>query len=67
VEVYDPLLKTESPRVGILYNIVNRKTNQPAISSNTVLIDEYVQRGNPLVPLGLKLPIDQLQAGDYRF
>jgi hypothetical protein len=67
VEVYDPLLKNESPRVGILFNIVNRKTNQPAVSSNTVLIDEYVQRGNPLVQLGLKLPIDQLQAGDYRF
>jgi VWFA-related protein len=67
VEVYDPLLKTESPRVGILFNIVNRKTNQPAVSSNTVLVDEYVQRGNPLVQLGLKLPIDQLQAGDYRF
>ena len=29
-------------------------------------IDELVQRGNPLVPVGLKLPIDQLQAGDYR-
>jgi VWFA-related protein len=67
VEVYDPLLKTESPRVGILFNIVNRKTNQPAVSSNTVVIDEYVRRGNPLVQLGLKLPIDQLQAGDYRF
>jgi VWFA-related protein len=67
VEVYDPLLKHESPRLGVLFNIVNRKTNQPALSSNTVLIDEFVQRGNPLVQLGLKLPIDQLQAGDYRF
>jgi VWFA-related protein len=67
VEVYDPLLKTEAPRLGILFNIVNRKTNQPAMSSNTVLIDEYVHRGNPLVQLSLPLPIDQLQAGDYRF
>ncbi|MGD1157757.1 MAG: VWA domain-containing protein [Terriglobia bacterium] len=67
VEVYDPVLRNpDVPRVGILYNIVDRKTSQSVYSSNTILINELVQQGNPLVPLGLKLTIDQLQAGDYR-
>jgi hypothetical protein len=68
VEVYDPALKVEPvPRVGVLFNIVDRKTNQQIFSSNTMLINDFAQPGNPLVPVGFKLPIEQLQAGDYRF
>jgi len=67
VELYDPILKRDLPRVGVLFDIVNRKTNQQVYSSNTVPIDDYIQKGNPLVPLGLKLPIDDLAPGDYRF
>jgi hypothetical protein len=66
VEVYDPALRIGQPNVGILFNIFDRKSNQQVFSSNTMRIDELVQRGNPLVPVGLKLPLDQLQAGDYR-
>jgi VWFA-related protein len=66
VEVYDPTLRHNMPNVGVLFNIVDRKTNQEVFSSNTMLINDLVERGNPLVPVGLKLPIDQLQAGDYR-
>lgn len=68
LEVYDPALKASSPpRVGVEFNIIDRKTNKEVFSSNTVLIGEYVRPGNPLVPTGLKLPISQLQPGDYRF
>jgi hypothetical protein len=67
VEVYDPALKGEHvPRVGLLFDIFERKTNKQAYSSNTMLINDYVQPGNPLVPVGFQLPIEQLQAGDYR-
>ena len=67
VEVYDPALKTSSqPRVGVIFNIIDRKTNQSVVSSNTILINDYAQPGNPLVPFGFKLPVDKLQAGDYR-
>ncbi len=68
VEVFDPALKTDRPPyVGVLYNIIDRKTNQQVFSSNTILVNEFLVPGNPLVPIGFKLPIDQLQAGDYRF
>jgi VWFA-related protein len=66
VEVFDPLLQTEEPRVGVLFNIIDRKTNKPVFSSNTILINQFAQEGSPLVPVGLNLPMDQLQAGDYR-
>ncbi|HXW15653.1 MAG TPA: VWA domain-containing protein [Terriglobia bacterium] len=68
VEVYDPALKVDHPPyVGVLYNIIDRKTNQQVFSSNTVLINDFLIPGNPLVPVGFRLPVDQLQAGDYRF
>jgi VWFA-related protein len=68
VEVYDPALKQpEAPSVGVMFNIIDRKDNKQVYSSNTLLINEYSQPGNPLVPVGFRLPVDQLPAGDYRF
>jgi VWFA-related protein len=67
VEVYDPALKMpQTPRVGLLFNIIDRKNNQQVYSSNTILVNAYAQPGNPLVPMGFKLPVDQVQPGDYR-
>jgi len=51
----------------VLFDIVDRKSNQQVYSSNTILVNDYAQPGNPLIPMGFKLPVDQLQAGDYRF
>jgi VWFA-related protein len=67
LEVYDPLLKTpEPPRVGVMFKIIDRKTNQQIYSSKTIVVNEYSQPGNPQVPVGFNLPIDELRAGDYR-
>ena len=67
VEVYEPKLETQNDvRVGVLYNIVNKATNQKVESSNTILVNSFAQKGNPVVPVALKLPVNQLQAGDYR-
>lgn len=68
VEVYDPALRgPQTPRVGVLFSIIERKTNKEVLSSNTILVNDYAQPGNPLVPTGFRLPVDQLQPGDYRF
>ena len=68
VEVFDPVLKKDVGRVevGVLYDIINKSTNQQVYSSNTVLITEFVQPGNPLISAGLSLPIGQLPSGNYR-
>jgi hypothetical protein len=67
VEVYEPgMTSSTPPRVGILYNILDRKTNQPVDTSNTILVNGYGQSGNPVIPVGLLVPTEKLQAGQYR-
>jgi VWFA-related protein len=67
VEVFEPLLQTSMmPRVGVLFNIVDRKTNQQVYSSNTILVDSLAHAGNPLIPVAQQIPTDSLQAGEYR-
>jgi hypothetical protein len=67
VEVFEPKMQTAFvPRVGVLFNIVNSKTNQPVYSSNTILVDSFARSGDPLIPVALQMPVDTLQAGEYR-
>jgi hypothetical protein len=67
VEVFEPLMKSSLvPRVGVLFDIVNRKTNQQVYSSNTVLVNELARSGSPLIPVAREIPTDSLQAGEYR-
>jgi hypothetical protein len=67
VEVYEPLMMNPyPPRVGILYSLVDRKTNQQVYTSNTVPIDANAEKNNPVIPVGVLLPLEKLQAGDYR-
>ena len=68
VEVYEPALlaKIDDTRVGIVYNVVDRKTNQQVYRSPTMLVNAFAQAGNPVIPVGTLLPLDKIQAGDYR-
>ncbi len=67
VEVYEPLmLSSNPPRVGIIYDIVDGKTNQRVFTSNTVALEAYLQAGNPVISVGMYVPVDKLQAGQYR-
>jgi len=67
VEVYEPLLAgSNPPRVGIIFEVFDVKTNQRVFTSNTVPLDSFLQAGNPVIPVGAYVPVDQLQAGQYR-
>jgi VWFA-related protein len=67
VEVYEPLLLgANPPRVGIMFDVFDRRANQRVLGSNTQPLDDYVQPGNPVIPVGMRVPVDQLQAGEYR-
>src|SRR6516162_98238 len=66
-EVYEPgMASNMPPRVGIVYNILDRKTNQSVDASNTILVNDFAQKGNPVVPVGLVVATDKLQPGQYR-
>jgi VWFA-related protein len=69
VEVYEPLMaQPNPPRVGVIFNLIDAKTNQQVFTSNTVLVNEFAEQGNPVIPVGLLLPVEKLKlpAGDYR-
>lgn len=67
VEVYEPLMQNPNPpRVGIIYNVFDQKTNQQVFTSNTILVNTFAEEGNPVIPVGIYVPVDRLAEGEYR-
>ncbi|MGD1212942.1 MAG: VWA domain-containing protein [Candidatus Acidiferrales bacterium] len=66
-QLYDPDLATSNPSgLQIVYQVVDTKTGQTVFSTGGVDIARFVEKGNPVVPLGLKVPVDKLAPGAYR-
>jgi VWFA-related protein len=67
LEVYEPMMTIpRPPRVGVIYNVIDLRTNQQVYTSNTVPIEGFAEKENTVIPVGLILPTEQLQAGQYR-
>ena len=65
-QLYAPLLTTDTPpKVGAGYRIFD-KSNKEVVFTGGIALDDFVQKGNAVVPFGLKLQIKDLQAGTYR-
>jgi len=66
-EIYEPLLKSENPpRVGAGYQVFDKTTNKQVLSTGAMPMEAFIQKGNPVIPFGLKLPLKDLQPGAYR-
>jgi hypothetical protein len=66
-ELYAPLLKSEAPpRVGAGYRIFDKATNKQVLFTGVVPLDEFINKGNPVVPFVLKIAVKDLPAGTYR-
>ena len=66
-QVYDPhLTDPNPPAVRIAFNIVNAKAGEIVVGAHNIDASSYQEKGNTVVPLGLKVPIDQLPPGSYR-
>ena len=67
-EVYDPKLTEETPpAMAVQMKILDRATGgAPKVDSGGVDVKNFVRKGNPLVPVGLKVPVNLLPAGGYR-
>ena len=66
-EVYEPgHIIRGLGHVGLIVDIFDRKTNERAFTTNTMLIDENMVEGNPLIPVLFWLPDETLQPGEYR-
>jgi hypothetical protein len=66
-EVYEPSLTAEKPPiVGVGYTIFERASNNKVFSTGAVRTDDFIHKGNPVIPVGLKVKVDDLKPGSYR-
>jgi hypothetical protein len=66
-ELYDPALTGETkPKLAVQMRILDGKTLDLKQDTGNVLVDNFVKPGNPVVPAGLRLPIEGLAPGQYK-
>ena len=66
-EIYEPLLTSATPpMVGMAYRIFERSTNKQVFFTEVLRADDYIQKGNSVIPIGLKVKVDDLKPGSYR-
>jgi len=66
-EVYEPHAADKTPPiVGIQLRVLDRKTQQEKQDSGLIGVSSEIRAGNPVIPVGLKLPLDKLTPGAYR-
>ena len=65
VEIYDPLLlEPNPPKLAIQIKVIDRNTGTAKVDASGAAAE--VKAGNPVVALGLKLPLETLPPGAYR-
>jgi hypothetical protein len=66
-EVYEPLLTSEKPPVVAAgYKILDRASNKEIFSTGAVHLDDFIQKGSPMIPVGLNIKVKELPPGGYR-
>ena len=65
-EVYEPLLtSTNPPEVATGYAILERATGKVIFKTGAVRLDDFIQKGSPMVPVGLDIKVKDLAPGNY--
>jgi hypothetical protein len=67
-EIYEPLLASADtpPRVAFAYRVLERASNKEVFFTGVAPADEFIQKGNPVIPAGMVVKIKDLQPGAYR-
>src|SRR6266403_1026347 len=66
-EIYEPLLASANPPlVGMAYTILERESHKKLFFTDVQRADDFVQKGNPVIPIGLKVKVNDLKPGSYR-
>jgi VWFA-related protein len=66
-EIYEPLLTSANPpQVMAGYAIVEKGTGKVVFKSGAVRMDEFVQKGSPMVPVGMNLKLGEMAPGSYQ-
>ena len=66
VEVYEPLIAESKPaKVGLQLRIVDQRSGKSELEAGIPDTAASVVPGNPVIPMGVPLPIGNLQPGTY--
>jgi hypothetical protein len=66
-EIYEPgLASATPPRVGFAYHIYERASNKDMFFSGLAPADDFIQKGNPVIPGGMRVKVQDLAPGSYR-
>jgi hypothetical protein len=60
------LTEEKPPQVNIAIKITDRKTGEAKLASGNMGADSFVRKGNPVVPIVMRLPVKDLPPGSYR-
>ena len=67
LEVYAPaLLEAKYPVVALQLRIIDRKTGDTIDDTGNMNLAVLIKPGNPLIPVGMGLPMEKLAPGQYR-
>jgi VWFA-related protein len=66
-EIYEPLLTSATPpRVGFAYRVFERSSNKEVFFTGLAPADDFIQKGNPVIPAGMVVKVKDLPPGSYR-
>jgi hypothetical protein len=67
LEVYAPALLSEKPpMVGIQLRVIDKKTGEAKDDSGLMNLAQLMRPGNPVIPVGMGLPVAKLEPGAYK-
>ena len=67
LELYAPaLLGPNPPQIGVEMRVTDRKSGEQKLDIGIRDTTASIQPGNPVMPIGLKLPVNSLASGSYR-
>jgi VWFA-related protein len=66
-QMYDPgVAGPNPPSLRVAYQVVDQKTGKPVFATGAIDASPFVEKGSPVVPLALIIPMDSFGPGTYR-
>jgi len=66
-QVYEPrLVDPNPPAIRLAFRVVDVKTGKQVFKAENIDPASTIQKGNPVVPVGLKVPMTDIPPGNYR-
>jgi VWFA-related protein len=66
-QVYEPkLVDTNPPAIRLAYRVVDLKTGKQVFEQSNIDPTSAIRKGNPVVPVGLMIPVKDIPPGNYR-